>query len=184
MAVGVTILLSLAVFFLMVEEKMPVSEDLPLIGKYYSCTIIEVSVSLAAMCYVLRYVHHRSGPLPHWRKVSITLKFKIRPMQGNTSQSWILDSTRGFRIPSLDSNFFTCGTWIVSRIPDSLCCILNSKGLHSGFHNSNFPHSGIRISLHGATTYSHLTHLISWSRLTTWDSDLTCRNASVQLTIR
>ena len=99
MAVGVTILLSLAVFFLMVEEKMPVSEDLPLIGKYYSCTIIEVSVSLAAMCYVLRYVHHRSGPLPHWRKVSKTLKFKIRPMQGNPSQSWILDSTCGFRIP-------------------------------------------------------------------------------------
>lgn len=70
MAVGVTILLSLAVFFLMVEEKMPVSEDFPLIGKYYGCTIIEVSLSLAAICYVLRYVHHRSGPLPHWRKVS------------------------------------------------------------------------------------------------------------------
>ena len=165
---------------------MPVSEDLPLIGKYYSCTIIEVSVSLAAMCYVLRYVHHRSGPLPHWRKVSITLKFKIRPMQGNTIQVslgfWIPPVDSGFH--ELDSNFFTCGTWIVSRIPDSLCCILDSKGLHSGFHNSNFPHSGIRIPLHGATTYSHLTHLISWSRLTTWDSDLTCRSASVQLTIR
>jgi len=66
MAVGVTILLSLAVFFLMVEEKMPVSEDLPLIGKYYCCTIIEVSLSLAAMCYVLRYVHHRPRTLPAW----------------------------------------------------------------------------------------------------------------------
>lgn len=68
MAVGVTILLSLAVFFLMVEEKMPVSENLPLIGKYYCCTIIEVSLSLAAMCYVLRYVHHRPGTLPLWRR--------------------------------------------------------------------------------------------------------------------
>lgn len=70
MAVGVTILLSLAVFFLMVEEKMPVSENLPLIGKYYCCTIIEVSLSLAAMCYVLRYVHHRPGTLPGWIRVS------------------------------------------------------------------------------------------------------------------
>ena len=70
MAVGVTILLSLAVFFLMVEEKMPVSENLPLIGKYYCCTIIEVSLALAAMCYVLRYVHHRSGAVPVWTRVS------------------------------------------------------------------------------------------------------------------
>ncbi|KAJ7390925.1 Neuronal acetylcholine receptor subunit alpha-7 [Desmophyllum pertusum] len=68
MAVGVTILLSLAVFFLMVEEKMPVSENLPLIGKYYCCTIIEVSLALAAMCYVLRYVHHRSGAVPVWTR--------------------------------------------------------------------------------------------------------------------
>lgn len=70
MAVGVTILLSLAVFFLMVEEKLPVSENLPLIGKYYCCTIIEVSLSLAAMCYVLWYVHHRPCTLPHWIQVS------------------------------------------------------------------------------------------------------------------
>lgn len=70
MAVGVTILLSLAVFFLMVEEKLPVSENLPLIGKYYCSTIIEVSLSLAAMCYVLRYVHHRPCALPVWKRVS------------------------------------------------------------------------------------------------------------------
>lgn len=70
MAVGVTILLSLAVFFLMVEEKMPVSENLPLIGKYYCSTIIEVSMSLAAMCYVLWFVHHRPCALPDWQRVS------------------------------------------------------------------------------------------------------------------
>lgn len=66
MAVGVTILLSLAVFFLMVEEKMPVAENLPLIGKYYCCTIIEVSMALAAMCHVLRFVHNRPCALPDW----------------------------------------------------------------------------------------------------------------------
>lgn len=70
MAVGVTILLSLAVFFLMVEEKMPVAENLPLIGKYYCCTIIEVSMALAAMCHVLRFVHNRPYALPDWVEVS------------------------------------------------------------------------------------------------------------------
>lgn len=70
MAVGVTILLSLAVFFLMVEEKMPVAENLPLIGKYYCCTIIEVSMSLVAMCHVLRFVHNRPRALPDWVQVS------------------------------------------------------------------------------------------------------------------
>ena len=69
MAVAVTILLSLAVFFLMVEEKMPVSENLPLIGKYYCVTIIEVSLALAAMCYVLRFVHQRPRVLPDWVQV-------------------------------------------------------------------------------------------------------------------
>lgn len=68
MAVGVTILLSLAVFFLMVEEKLPVSKNLPLIGKYYCCTIIEVALALVAMCYVLRFVHHQAHALPSWIK--------------------------------------------------------------------------------------------------------------------
>ena len=43
---------------------------------------------------------------------------------------------------------------IVSRIPDSLSCILDSKTQDSGFHKPNFPGSRIRIPLHGATNYS------------------------------
>ena len=43
----------------------------------------------------------------------------------------------GFRIP------------IVSGIPDSLCCIPDSKTQDSGFHKQKFPDSGIRILLHG-----------------------------------
>ena len=78
MAVGVTILLSLAVFFLMVEEKMPVSENLPLIGKYYCSTIIEVALSLAAMCYVLWFVHHQPCALPVWKRVSEITIYSIR----------------------------------------------------------------------------------------------------------
>lgn len=85
MAVGVTILLSLAVFFLMVEEKMPVSENLPLIGKYYCSTIIEVSLALAAMCHVLRFVHHQAHALPDWIKKYI-LGFLARVVFYRTEQ--------------------------------------------------------------------------------------------------
>ena len=73
MAVGITILLSLVVFFLMVEEKLPISEDLPLIGKYYCVTIIEVSLCLVAMCVVLVFVHQQPTPLPPWIEVGTTL---------------------------------------------------------------------------------------------------------------
>ena len=41
-------------------------------------------------------------------------------------------------------DFFTSGTWIVSGIPDSLCCIPDSIAQDSGFRNSNFPDFGIR----------------------------------------
>ena len=87
MAVGVTILLSLAVFFLMVEEKMPVSENLPLIGKYYCSTIIEVALSLAAMCYVLWFVHHQPCALPVWKRVSkIAITYMVLEMLARNGQ--------------------------------------------------------------------------------------------------
>ncbi|XP_032220714.2 neuronal acetylcholine receptor subunit alpha-10 isoform X2 [Nematostella vectensis] len=68
MAVGVTILLSLAVFFLMLETIMPISQMLPLLGKYYCCIIIEGAAALGAMSGVLRYIHHSPDPLPPWVK--------------------------------------------------------------------------------------------------------------------
>ena len=69
MALAVTYLLALAVFFLMVEVKLPVSPDLPLIAKYYCCTIIEAACGLVAMCSVLRFVHSNPEPLPEWVQV-------------------------------------------------------------------------------------------------------------------
>ncbi|XP_031564357.1 acetylcholine receptor subunit alpha-1-B-like [Actinia tenebrosa] len=68
MAVGVTILLALAVFFLMLEATMPKSNDLPLLAKYYCCTVIEIVCGLVAMSWILRLVHHSPEPLYHWIK--------------------------------------------------------------------------------------------------------------------
>ena len=73
MAVGVTILLSLAVFFLMLEATMPSSSELPLLAKYYCCTVLEVVCCLVAMSWILRLVYHSADPLPPWIKVGTGL---------------------------------------------------------------------------------------------------------------
>ena len=130
MAVGVTILLSLAVFFLMVEEKMPVSENLPLIGKYYCSTIIEVALSLAAMCYVLWFVHHQPCALPVWKRVS---KIAITTYGiGNAHQKW---TSMQFRMITSTSQHFTVLSWysfseIYTRLLGANCFLQNrtSKG--------------------------------------------------------
>ncbi|XP_020903827.1 neuronal acetylcholine receptor subunit alpha-7 [Exaiptasia diaphana] len=71
MAVGVTILLSMAVFFLMLESTMPSSNELPLLAKYYCCTVIEVVCCMVAMCWILRLVHHDPKPLAKWLKKAV-----------------------------------------------------------------------------------------------------------------
>ena len=62
-------------------------------------------------------------------------------------QSWILDS-----MPLIPYSRYLIP--ILSRIPDSLSCILDSKAQDTGFHSKNCTDSGIRIPLHG--TYNAL----------------------------
>lgn len=70
LAVGVTILLSLVVFFLMVETRVPnTSDNLPLIAKYYCCTVIEISAVLAITCVIHKFEHHAAVPCPLWVEV-------------------------------------------------------------------------------------------------------------------
>ena len=74
LAVGVTILLSLVVFFLMVETRVPnTSDHLPLLSKYYCCTVIEISAVLAVTCIIHKFEHRGAVPLPSWVKVCFLL---------------------------------------------------------------------------------------------------------------
>ena len=74
MAVGVTILLSMAVFFLLLEDKMPETSDVvPLIGKYFACTIVQISLAVGATCMMLCFHHHDAADVPNWMKVRINL---------------------------------------------------------------------------------------------------------------
>ncbi|KAK2181243.1 hypothetical protein NP493_405g04046 [Ridgeia piscesae] len=73
-SLGITVLLSLCVFLLMVSESMPAtSETVPLIAQYFASTIALVSLSCMLTVFVI-HVHHKvSGgkEVPRWVRVLV-----------------------------------------------------------------------------------------------------------------
>ncbi|XP_056456674.1 neuronal acetylcholine receptor subunit alpha-9-II [Gadus chalcogrammus] len=72
-SLGVTVLLALTVFQLMVAESMPPSESVPLIGKYYIATMTMITASTALSIFIMN-IHFCSAeakPVPQWAKVLI-----------------------------------------------------------------------------------------------------------------
>ncbi|KAJ8287917.1 hypothetical protein COCON_G00005760 [Conger conger] len=68
-SLGITVLLSLTVFMLLVAEIMPATSDsIPLIGQYFASTMIIVGMSVVATVVVLQYHHHdpNGGNMPKW----------------------------------------------------------------------------------------------------------------------
>uniref|UniRef100_A0A8C6T4U2 Uncharacterized protein n=1 Tax=Neogobius melanostomus TaxID=47308 RepID=A0A8C6T4U2_9GOBI len=67
-SLGVTVLLALTVFQLLVAESMPPSESVPLIGKYYIATMTMVTASTALTIFIMN-LHHcgpEARPVPDW----------------------------------------------------------------------------------------------------------------------
>ncbi|XP_072317785.1 neuronal acetylcholine receptor subunit alpha-10a [Eucyclogobius newberryi] len=72
-SLGVTVMLALTVFQLLVAEIMPPSENVPLIGKYYIATMTMVTASTALTIFIMN-IHHcgpDAKPLPRWAKTVI-----------------------------------------------------------------------------------------------------------------
>ncbi|XP_010293886.1 PREDICTED: neuronal acetylcholine receptor subunit alpha-10-like, partial [Phaethon lepturus] len=69
-SLGVTVLLALTVFQLLVAESMPPSESVPLIGKYYIASMTMITASTALTIFIMN-VHH-CGPgswsVPPWAR--------------------------------------------------------------------------------------------------------------------
>ncbi|XP_061574386.1 neuronal acetylcholine receptor subunit alpha-7-like [Cololabis saira] len=68
-SLGITVLLSLTVFMLMVAEIMPATSDsVPLIGQYFASTMVIVGMSVVATVIVLQFHHHSpiDGRIPRW----------------------------------------------------------------------------------------------------------------------
>ncbi|XP_019954972.1 neuronal acetylcholine receptor subunit alpha-7-like [Paralichthys olivaceus] len=71
-SLGITVLLSLTVFMLLVAEIMPATSDsVPLIAQYFATTMVIVGVSVIATVLVLQYHHHdpNGGKMPKWTRV-------------------------------------------------------------------------------------------------------------------
>uniref|UniRef100_A0A3B4ASR4 Cholinergic receptor, nicotinic, alpha 10a n=1 Tax=Periophthalmus magnuspinnatus TaxID=409849 RepID=A0A3B4ASR4_9GOBI len=78
-SLGVTVLLALTVFQLLVAESMPPSESVPLIGKYYIATMTMVTASTALTIFIMN-LHHcgpEARPVPDWVRV-LVLKYLNR----------------------------------------------------------------------------------------------------------
>ncbi|XP_042314047.1 neuronal acetylcholine receptor subunit alpha-10 [Sceloporus undulatus] len=78
-SLGVTVLLALTVFQLLVAESMPPSENVPLIGKYYIATMTMITASTALTIFIMNIHHCGPGakPVPQWAK-KLILQYMAR----------------------------------------------------------------------------------------------------------
>ncbi|KPP58651.1 neuronal acetylcholine receptor subunit alpha-7-like [Scleropages formosus] len=68
-SLGITVLLSLTVFMLLVAEIMPATSDsVPLIAQYFASTMMIVGFSVVVTVLVLQFHHHdpQGGKMPKW----------------------------------------------------------------------------------------------------------------------
>ena len=70
LCLGMCSLVGLSFFFLLVSENMPPSESVPLIGGYYSVTMIQMGFSFFMNILVLRLHHMTDNKVPYWVRVS------------------------------------------------------------------------------------------------------------------
>uniref|UniRef100_A0A3P9I5T6 Cholinergic receptor, nicotinic, alpha 10a n=1 Tax=Oryzias latipes TaxID=8090 RepID=A0A3P9I5T6_ORYLA len=78
-SLGVTVMLALTVFQLLVAEIMPPSENVPLIGKYYIATMTMITASTALTIFIMN-IHHcgpDANPVPKWAK-KVILQYMAR----------------------------------------------------------------------------------------------------------
>ncbi|XP_046892556.1 neuronal acetylcholine receptor subunit alpha-10a [Hypomesus transpacificus] len=78
-SLGVTVMLALTVFQLLVAEIMPPSENVPLIGKYYISTMTMITASTALTIFIMN-IHHcgpDAKPVPKWAK-KVILQYLAR----------------------------------------------------------------------------------------------------------
>jgi hypothetical protein len=66
---GMCSLVALSFFFLLVSENMPPSDNVPLVGGYYSVTMMQMGLSFFMNVLVLRFHHMTDEKVPDWVRV-------------------------------------------------------------------------------------------------------------------
>ncbi|XP_019109479.2 neuronal acetylcholine receptor subunit alpha-7 isoform X2 [Larimichthys crocea] len=136
-SLGITVLLSLTVFMLMVAEIMPATSDsVPLIGQYFASTMVIVGMSVVATVIVLQFHHHNpnNGHMPRWVHLVLLqwvpwfLRMK-RPGEGAepTLSSIQIDSqSKTLSSPTTTTTTTTIHTPVPSTLPQSLNSLQSS----------------------------------------------------------
>uniref|UniRef100_A0A672YTE8 Uncharacterized protein n=1 Tax=Sphaeramia orbicularis TaxID=375764 RepID=A0A672YTE8_9TELE len=130
-SLGITVLLSLTVFMLMVAEIMPATSDsVPLIGQYFASTMVIVGMSVVATVIVLQFHHHNpdSGHMPRWMHLVLLqwvpwfLRMK-RPGEGadpSLPHSQADTQSKTLSSPTTTTTTTTIPTPVPSILPQSL----------------------------------------------------------------
>ncbi|XP_037532853.1 neuronal acetylcholine receptor subunit alpha-7-like [Nematolebias whitei] len=158
-SLGITVLLSLTVFMLMVAEIMPATSDsVPLIGQYFASTMVIVGMSVVATVIVLQFHHHslNNGHMPRWVHLVLLqwvpwfLRMK-RPGEG--AEPNLSNCQADSRSKTLSSPTTTTTTTIPTPAPSVLPQSLNSlqaslaqlsHPLRPNFHTNTLPNTSHR----------------------------------------
>lgn len=136
MVVGVTILLSLTVFYLLASTHIPeTSEVVPLIGRYYSMTIIEIACALGLTCWVLRFHHYNTsvGKVPNWVRVYIlgyiakVVRYDVPDNRSMKNGGVGEDEIRDTAVPIGDSNVGSLTRRRLPREPSGITMMAERK---------------------------------------------------------
>ncbi|XP_030013533.1 neuronal acetylcholine receptor subunit alpha-7-like isoform X2 [Sphaeramia orbicularis] len=157
-SLGITVLLSLTVFMLMVAEIMPATSDsVPLIGQYFASTMVIVGMSVVATVIVLQFHHHNpdSGHMPRWMHLVLLqwvpwfLRMK-RPGEGadpSLPHSQADTQSKTLSSPTTTTTTTTIPTPVPSILPQSL------TSLQASLAQLNHP-------LPYSTTHRHSTQAV------------------------
>ncbi|KAL1023852.1 hypothetical protein UPYG_G00047220 [Umbra pygmaea] len=108
-SLGITVLLSLTVFMLLVAEIMPATSDsVPLIGQYFSFAMMIVGLSLVVTVLVLQFHHHdpHGVKMPKWMRVVLLnwcawfLRMKKPGEERKMSASSVLTTNAAVPVPN------------------------------------------------------------------------------------
>ncbi|CAN9506577.1 unnamed protein product [Ophioblennius macclurei] len=140
-SLGITVLLSLTVFMLLVAEIMPATSDsVPLIAQYFATTMVIVGLSVIATVLVLQYHHHdpNGSKMPKWTRVVLLnwcawfLRMK-RPGEDHVRSACHTRAPRGsLTSAELTSNVSTNGNVLAVRALDPLHYAVAAAGARAG----------------------------------------------------
>ncbi|XP_070570584.1 neuronal acetylcholine receptor subunit alpha-10-like isoform X2 [Ptychodera flava] len=156
---GITVLLSLTVFLLLVAETTPPCSTIPLIGQYYAATMVMVTLSLGMSVTVLNlhYCGSERAPVPQ----------KVRKLVfGHLEKILRVRSKYSTKCPPLNRYTTEAGICVVPRMLKELdCSWLKACALHShclrNKHMTNSHHSQAKNSRNDKQTNSnHDDHLL------------------------